>query len=124
MNVLIEPAREILFTLGRQKRYNDKNYRLNKFCLIEEIMNGKLIYNGLTRCFIFISNKEFEQIYDKELCNNIINFMYDAYFLVEENFNEHQFVSEMKDKNVKPIDDYTLKSINEYTILTTTACNA
>jgi sulfatase maturation enzyme AslB (radical SAM superfamily) len=124
MNVLIEPAREILFSLGRQKRYNDKNYRLNKFCLIEEIMNGKLIYNGLTRCFIFISNNEFEKIYDKDLCDNITNFMYDAYFLVEEDFNEHQFINEMRDKNVKPIDDYTFKTINEYTILTTTACNA
>ena len=124
MNVLIEPAREILYSLGKPKRYKNKTYRLNKFCLIEDIMNGKLIFNGLTRSLIFISNKNFEMIYDKDLINNITNFMYDAYFLVEEDFNEHQFVNEMRSKNIKPIDDYTFKSINEYTILTTTACNA
>lgn len=124
MNVLIEPAREILYSLGRQKRYKDKIYRLNKFCLIEDIMNGKLIFNGLTRSFIFISNNEFERLYNKEINDNMINFMYDAYFLVEEDFNEHYFVNELRNKNIKPIDDYTFKSINEYTILTTTACNA
>ena len=124
MNVLIEPTNEILVALGKQPIFKDKTYRLNKFCLIEDIMNGKLIFNGLTRCFIFITNKEFSKIYDKEYYSDYIRFLYNAYFLVEESFDEHQFVRDIRSKNKPPIDDYFLKTISEYTILTTTSCNA
>lgn len=124
MNVLISPNQEILVALGKQPRFKDKTYRLNKFCLIENIMNGKLIFNGLTRCFIFMSNKEFEKIYDKDAFYDDLNFLYYAYFLVEENYDEHQAVRDIREKNRIPIDDFYLKHIREYTILTTTACNA
>ena len=124
MNVLIEPSNEILFSLGTQKVFKEKNYRLNKFCLIENIMNGKLIFNGLTRSFIFLTNKEFAEINNKDLHNPTINFLYYAYFFVEETFDEHKFVNEMRQKNAAPIDDFFLHTIKGYTILTTTACNA
>ena len=120
----MNPSQEILVALGKQPRFKDKTYRLNKFCLIENLMNGKLIFNGLTRSFIFMTNKEFENIYDKNAFNDDINYLYYCYFLVEENFDEHQAIRNIRANNQIPIDDFYLKHIREYTILTTTACNA
>lgn len=124
MNVLIGASNEILVALGKQPRFKNKNYRLNKFCLIENIMNGKLIFNGLTRGFLFMTNKEFENMYDKEAFNDDVNYLYYTYYLVPEDYDEHQAVREIRKKNAPPIDDYYLRHIREYTILTTTACNA
>ena len=124
MNVLIYSNPEILVALGRQPRFKNKNYRLNKFCLIDDIMNGKLIYNGLSRSFIFITNKEFFNIYNKESNEDYINFLYENWFLVEESFDEFNFIREFRDRNRIPLDDFYLKTTKEYTILTTTACNA
>jgi radical SAM protein with 4Fe4S-binding SPASM domain len=124
MDVLIKPNDGILLALGRQARFKNKNYRLNQFLLIEDIMGGKLIHNQLTASLIFLTNKEFEKIYDKESNEPYIKFLYDAYFLVEENFDERAFVKEFRAKMAPPVDDYCLNTISEYTILTTTACNA
>ena len=77
MDVLIKPNDGILLALGRQARFKNKNYRLNQFLLIEDIMGGKLIHNQLTASLIFLTNKEFEMIYDKESNEPYIKFLYD-----------------------------------------------
>ena len=64
MNIIIRPNNTILEILGRQPRFKDKKYRLNKFCIIENVMNGKVIYNHLTFCMIFVTNNEYKEMFD------------------------------------------------------------
>ena len=125
MDVLMRPNQEIMAALGKQPRLRDKEYRLNTFCLIEEIMNGKLINNTMTASLIFLTNAEFERMYEKpEKMESWQRFLYDGYFLVEKDFDEFQFIKSFREKNAPPVDDFYLEEVSEYTILTTTACNA
>ena len=124
MNILIKPNEVILGILGRQSRFKDKKYRLNNFCIIENVMNGKVIFNHLTCCMIFVSNSEYEEIFDVNKNTDAIKFLYDTYFFVEEDFDERAFIKEYRKTHISPIDDFCLDTIHDYTILTTTACNA
>lgn len=124
MNILIRPNDAILAILGRAHRFKSKNYRLNQFCLIEDIMNGKVIFNHLTCSMVFMTNTEYAKILDKDSNDEYIRILYDWYFLVEEDFDEKQFIKDFRKKQLSPIDDFTLDKVYEYTILTTTACNA
>lgn len=124
MNILIRPNDVILGILGIHPRFKDKKYRFNKFCIIENIMNGKVIMNHLTYCMIFMTNNEYKTIFDVNNNEAYVKFLYDTYFLVEEDFDERKFINEFRKKHQSPIDDYTLDKIYDYTILTTTACNA
>lgn len=124
MNILIRPNNSILEILGRQPRFKDKKYRLNKFCIIEDVMNGKVIYNHLTFCMIFVTNNEYKEMFDINKNTDSIRFLYDAYFFVEESFDEKAFIRDYREKHLSPIDDFCFDTIYDYTILTTTACNA
>lgn len=121
MNVLMTPNMEILTVLKEQSVFLNKDYRLLNNCLIEDVEGGKILFNGLTRSIVFLSNLEFSEIYkdkDKYL------FLYKYYFLVPEDFNEIEVIDIIKDKYRTPIDDFYLSHANAYTILTTTQCNA
>ena len=124
MNVLIKPNEILLGILGRHPRFKDKKYRLNKFCIVETVMNGKVMYNHLTLCMVFVTNKEYKEIFDPEKNTEAIRFLYDTYFFVEEDYDEKAFIHEFRKKHSAPIDDFCLDTIYDYTILTTTACNA
>lgn len=124
MNIIIRPNNTILEILGRQPRFKDKKYRLNKFCIIENVMNGKVIYNHLTFCMIFVTNNEYKEMFDVDKNTDAIKFLYDTYFFVEENFDERGFIRDYREKHLSPIDDFSFDTIHDYTILTTTACNA
>lgn len=123
MDILINPNTSIVEILGRHARYKDKKYRLNKFCIIENVANGKVIMNHLTFAMVYMTNDEFAGILTKEN-NAAMKFLYDTYFLVEEDFDEKAVIHEIREKHKPTVDDYYLDKISEYTILTTTACNA
>lgn len=124
MNILIRPNEAILGILGKPYRFKDKKYRLNKFCLIENIINGKVIFNHLTFSMVFLTNNEYKEMFDVTKNDDYIQFLYNAYFFVEEDFDEKAFVQDFRKKHRSPIDDFTLSKVYDYTILTTTACNA
>ena len=63
MNVINQSNRQIMFLLGKNPFFKNKKYRLNKYCLIHEIENCKLILNEMTRAMISITNKELERIF-------------------------------------------------------------
>ena len=124
MEIIVSPNPELVLYFGFQGRHKDKKYRLNKFCLIEDFINGKLIHNHFTGSFIFMTNSEFERIYDMENTEPWHKFLYDSWFLVEEDFNEHAAINEFRTKHRVPVDDFYLEEIESYTILPTTGCNA
>ena len=124
MDVIIQPNKAILQMLPNQKKVKGKKYRLNKFCVFSDLGNGdKLIFNEMTKSLIRIRPEEFNNIYTDEQID-YVNFLYRNYFLVTQDFDEIQAVENYRNKQRMPITDSYLDTVNSFTILTTTKCNA
>lgn len=120
MEILMQPNLKTMTLLGEQPVLTNQDYRFMKYCLIKDINDGKLIFNGLSRTLIFLKNEELDYIGNI----NDYEFLYKHYFLVPEDFNEREWTDQMKIKLQKPIDDVYLDHPQSFTILTTTKCNA
>lgn len=114
------PNEKILAIIGEQPVFANKDYRFMKYCLVKDVDEGKLIFNGLTRSLIILSNKELDEIGNI----NDYPFLYKNYFLVPEDYDEMDVVDMVRDKFKKPIDDLYLNNPTSFTVLTTTRCNA
>ena len=120
MEILMQPNLKAMTLLGEQPVLSNQDYRFMNYCLIKDINDGKLIFNGLSRTLIFLKNEELDYIGNI----NDYEFLYKHYFLVPEDFNEREWTDQMKIKLQKPIDDVYLDHPQSFTILTTTKCNA
>lgn len=120
MEILINSNVEAMAHLGQQPIKENINYRFMKYCLVENYNNGKLIFNGLTRAFVYMDNSEIINIGNV----NDYAFLYKNYFLVPENFNEQEAIDSFRKKMVIPVDVTYLDHPVNFTILTTTKCNA
>lgn len=120
MEILTNANVRMMTLLGEQPVLTNIDYRFMKYCLITDINNGKLIFNGLSRSLVFLSNEEINSIGNV----NDYEYLYKNYFLVPEDFDEQKIVGEMRLKLQKPIDDVYLDHPQSFTILTTTKCNA
>ena len=120
MEILIMPNEKILAIIGEQPVFANKDYRFMKYCLVRDVPEGKLIFNGLTRTLIILSDEELQEIGNI----NKYPFLYKNYFLVPEDYNEMKVVDEVREKFKKPIDDLYLNNPQSFTVLTTTKCNA
>lgn len=106
--------------LGINPVDSSKSYRWNKLNISVDIDDGKVMFNGLTRAIIFLTNSEIESICDIDT----YKFLYRNYFLVEDSFDEYKAVKDIRSKLKLPVDDLYLSKINRFTIVTTLACNA
>ena len=120
MEIITTPNQLIIASIGEQAVYSNKDYRFNKHCLITDIDNGKLIFNGLTRTLVFLTNDEVQEIGNI----NKYDYLYKYYFLVPEDFNEEEVEDSIRETRKVPIDDLYLTHPSSFTILTTTRCNA
>lgn len=98
----------------------NNKYRLNNLIISVDIDDGKVMLNGLTRAIVYMHDPEFDNLYDI----HTYEFLYRAYFLVPEDFNEYEEASKIRHKLRPPVDDLYLTRINRFTILPTLACNA
>ena len=126
MNVIYQPNQKYIEILGPNERDENKNQRLMKYLIIEDIDYGKAIFNELTRAFIWLPNEQWiNMLTDKE--SEYVDFLWKNYFLVNEDFNEQDAQDYLK-KSQRPdcTNENYLKTgqIYEYTIFTTMACNA
>ena len=120
MEILMNSNQKMMVLLGEPPIITDQDYRFMKYCLITDINDGKLIFNGLSRALIYLSNSELGGIGNI----NDYEFLYKNYFLVPEDFNEQEVVDNMREKLRKPVDSVYLDHPQSFTILTTTKCNA
>lgn len=111
---------QVMANIGEQAVFADKDYRFMKYCLITDIDNGKLIFNGLTRTLVFLRNDEIPVIGNI----NDYEYLYKYYFLVPEDFDEELIVDTIRDRLKLPVDDLYLDHPESFTVLTTTRCNA
>lgn len=124
MDVIMQPSKSVMQLLGNQVRNKNKEYRFNKFCLFVDLKNGdKLIMNEMTKSLVRIKPEEFAKVFSDEQID-YLNFLYRNYFLVPQEFDEIKMVEEYREKVRPIITDSYLDSVNHFTILTTTKCNA
>ena len=120
MNILMLPNEKILANIGEQPVFANKDYRFMKYCLVTNVNEGKIIFNGLTRACVVLTDDEISEV------GNIskYEFLYKYYFLVSEDFNEQEVVDRIRKNFQLPIDTLYLDHPESFTILTTTRCNA
>lgn len=124
MDVIMQPSKSIMQLLGNQVKNKNKKYRFNKFCLFLDLERGdKLIMNEMTKSLVRIRPEEFAKVFSDEQID-YLNFLYRNYFLVPEEFDEISLIEEYREKMRSIITDSYLDSVNHFTILTTTKCNA
>ena len=92
MEILMYPSLEVMANLGEQPVFANKDYRFMKHCLMVDVDDGKLIFNGLTRTLIYLNNAEISEIGNI----NKYDYLYKYYFLVPEYFDEFGIVEEIR----------------------------
>ena len=123
MKIIQESSKLFLKIIGKQSLQKSSNYRLLFFCIIKSYKDHILIFNNLTKEFISISDEEkmmLENI-NSYIKDNFIETLIEKWFLVPEDFDDVNFcqqtISLSRTLN-------TNKTMNNYIILPTTACNA
>lgn len=119
----MQPNKEILAILKEQSIFLSTEYRLLNNCLVEDIDGGKILFNGLTRACIWLSNSEYRDIFDKNKIDYFLP-LYRYYFLVPVDYPEMAIIDLVREQFKIDIDDTYLNHPESYTILTTTKCNA
>lgn len=114
MEQIVSSYGNILNILGKARK-TDNVCRMNKYCIDVPVGEDMLIFNLLTREMVLLSKSEYEVVYESE-------YMKEHWFVIPEELNEKEFADLVR--WVYQNMDKTKKSINAYTILTTTDCNA
>lgn len=124
MNVLRNSNPDIIeFLGGFQTRKLDTNYRLNKYCHILKRDKFIFIYNILTGGVVTLFPFELDNIYTKSKCD-YVDHLVNNYYLVPQNFQEDVWIDEYRKQHSRPLTNTYLEAPSEFTILTTTKCNA
>lgn len=101
--------------IGKQNINSDIVTRPIVYSVEISIGDGKLLYNTLTKCVVYIKNKEKND-------GNVIDFLKNNWFLVPEHFDDKKFASQIR--NLAKLFVKSEIGISGYTILTTMECNA
>lgn len=124
MNVIRNSNNEVLgFLGGSQKKVKGFKYRFNKFIIKTEYEDEFIWYNVFTGSIVSIRDYEADNIFTEDYCN-YADYLIQNYFLVPENFDEESLLTEYRKRKTVPITANCLTRLNNFTILTTTKCNA
>ena len=114
MNIVSKASSSILNILSRFLK-SGSEYRLSQYCVQEEIEDGVLLFNLLTREVVLLSREEFINIFE-------IDYLKKQWFVVPINTEEKQIASLCKSMISSLRKNFSY--INSYTIFPTTDCNA
>lgn len=124
MNVIRNSSLEVMeFLGGSQKKVKGFKYRFNKFIIKTECEDEFIWYNVFTGSIVSIRDYEVDNIFTEDYCN-YADYLIQNYFLVPENFDEESLLTEYRKRKTVPITANCLTRLNNFTILTTTKCNA
>lgn len=108
-------ANDAIMRILRKGKTSNSGYRMIKYCIALEVEDGVLLFNLLTRQLLLLSPEEYAARFESE-------FLRDNWFVVPEDLNEKEHVNLVRwvstTMHKKP------EHITNYTILTTTDCNA
>lgn len=125
MNVIAQPNPDYLAELGLNRIRKGQKRRLLKYCAEYDCDLGKALYNPMTRSLVLMSQEEYDSLFT-DIENDYVSFLIRSYTLVAEDFDDMAAMQKLRNRYVIPLDDVYLQkgNIHEYTILTTTHCNA
>ncbi len=112
---------ELESIIGHQKVQKDKDYRFIYLCKIIRQDDTILIFNMLTSHLIKIDKDLFQILNEGHYCTDY-DFYITNWFLVPIDFDEFKLLTQIE--NIKAVINNKGKFFNQYTILTTTSCNA
>lgn len=114
MEQIIKANGAILGMLGKAKQ-SASGYRLIKYCVPLQIEEGTLLFNVLTREMVLLTAEEYADILASE-------YLRKQWFVIPEELDEKKLVEMVRwvSGNIRKEPEY----ITDYTILTTTDCNA
>ena len=115
MKVIIPTTPLIERVIGRQKRAEGQHYRLMTYVVQQPVADGVLLYNTLTCSLVLLTPDEAADITAQQE-------LIDRWFLVPQDHDDQKACIEIRQLAalLKPAD----QPITDYTILTTTGCNA
>ena len=125
MITLVEPQKHIAELWGKQKVIEQATYRLMHYVFRVDYDKKVHLHNFVTGEQVILEQEETELVdklpalYRPEMEQMVTN-----HYLVPEDSDEHQQVSNLRQIIRKLADVQRPKNITHYTILTTTACNA
>ena len=119
MIIMEHPLERVLAIIGFQVRKENTKYRLLKYCLVnDEGDEGKVIFNGLTKSAVHLSNLEWDN-----LENLGYDFLYHSYTLVPIDTNDSELAWKYKNYEKANREVFSVHP-GSFTILPTTGCNA
>lgn len=115
MRTIQEPATLVRQVLGQQKWEVNTNYRLLTFVVQQPVNDGLLLFNVLTKELLLLNPEEAAHVEEQEC-------LIAKWFLVPNNHDDCKLSRQLSAfaKMLQPTGEY----INQFTILTTTDCNA
>ena len=115
MQIIIPAASLVDKVLGKQKRIEGQTYRLMTYVIQCPVEDGVLLYHTLTCCLVLLTHEE-----KKDITAQLE--LIDFWFLVPEEHDDRKLCHQIRQlaQLFKPSEKY----ITDYTILTTTGCNA
>lgn len=125
MRIISNPEKTRIGCLGEQKIQKSVNYRFLKYIFMVEIASGMLIYNGLTGELIYFDSNERDSLINDDLPLDIFEVLVKKWFMVPNEYDEYKLCNQINDFiDVLNTTIKQPKCITQYTILTTTDCNA
>ena len=122
MKTVREPIKEVMALLSPQEISEGSVYRKNTFCLLQEIDGDFVAYNSLTGEIVVLSDSEKTLLESENItfCREAEELV-KRWFLVPEEHNDLQLCDEVR-SFLKMFERFD--AITNYTIFTTTDCNA
>ena len=114
MKQILEVNNSVLQIIGKAK-HSDCGYRLSHYTVVEEIEDGFLVFNTLTREMVLLDQDEYANIMKDP-------YMHTHWFVVPQNLREKDMALAVRWlQNTKK---KKKKRITQYNIYSTTDCNA
>ena len=115
MKVIIPTTPLVEQTAGRQRRADGQRYRLMTYVVQQPVADGLLLYNTLTCSLLLLTPDEAADITAQQELK-------DRWFLVPQEHDDRKLCQQIR--QMAALVTPAVKTINRYTILTTTGCNA
>lgn len=125
MITIVEPKEHIVKLLGMQKIKENETYRLMRYVLRVDHDEKVLLHNVVTGQLVVLTKDEASILEELPVSfNQVIRELMAAFFLVPETYDEHVAVVQLRHILRRLYDVHVSGSIDLFTILPTTTCNA
>lgn len=125
MNIINEAEIVTISIIGTQKIIPEKVYRLINYVYSIRLDDSLLLYNCLTNELILLDSTEEKVLYNINTENEIVKALIKKWFIVPQDFSESIFCNQINNiMNLAIQSNLKTKPLANYTIFTTTECNA